>query len=190
MCNLIIVSLTHGGLTALMRSLRGSSNAAARTKPSSPALTMEMDALSGVGLAVPLRRLQALWRCERAKPGPSAYSLGQRACRHHSPIAACSEVQRRHALRRRIPVTLRRPSVVTPNHFLPMDGGGQALLKWRHLAVVLGRERAPGTTSRSRRRAQRQESLPVVLRRSDPPPPKWSDLRYVSDIATQGPAWS
>jgi hypothetical protein len=39
------------------------------------------------------------------------------ACLHHSPIAACSEVQRRHALRRRIPVTLRRLSVVAPTSF-------------------------------------------------------------------------
>ena len=49
MPNLIIVSLTHGGLTALIRSPRGISSAAARTKPSRPALTSEIDALPGIG---------------------------------------------------------------------------------------------------------------------------------------------
>ena len=47
MPSLIIVSFTQGGLTALMRRFRGSSNAAARTNPSSPALTIETDTLPG-----------------------------------------------------------------------------------------------------------------------------------------------
>jgi hypothetical protein len=45
----IIVSLTHDGLTALILSPRGISSAAARTKPSRPALTSEIDALPGIG---------------------------------------------------------------------------------------------------------------------------------------------
>src|SRR5271166_3578787 len=49
MPNFTIVSFTHGGLTALIRSPRGISSAAARTKPSRPALTSEMDALPGIG---------------------------------------------------------------------------------------------------------------------------------------------
>src|SRR5271166_3962645 len=49
MPNFTIVSFTHGGLTALIRSPRGISSAAARTKPSRPALTSEIDALPGIG---------------------------------------------------------------------------------------------------------------------------------------------
>src|SRR5262249_42134616 len=49
MPSLTIVSFTQGGLTALMRRFRGNSKAAARTNPSSPALTIEMDALPGIG---------------------------------------------------------------------------------------------------------------------------------------------
>jgi hypothetical protein len=52
-------------------------------------------------------------------------------------IAAClslsfadrSLLQRRHALRRRIPVTLRRPPIVASHNSLPIDGAGQSLLK-------------------------------------------------------------
>ena len=43
MPNFTIVSFTQGGFTALMRKFRGISSAAARTKPSRPALTIEMD---------------------------------------------------------------------------------------------------------------------------------------------------
>jgi hypothetical protein len=43
MPNFTIVSFTQGGLTALMRKFRGISSAAARTKPSRPALTIETD---------------------------------------------------------------------------------------------------------------------------------------------------
>ena len=44
-----IVSFVHGGLTALMRSRRGISSAAARTKPSRPALSSDTDALPRIG---------------------------------------------------------------------------------------------------------------------------------------------
>src|ERR1700735_4821172 len=51
-------------------------------------------------------------------PTPSVTNRSRRllplACHYYSPIAVCLEVQRRHSLRRRIPVTLRRPSVVAP----------------------------------------------------------------------------
>jgi hypothetical protein len=49
MPNFTIVSFTHGRLTALMRSFRGISSAAARTKPSRPALTIETEVLPGIG---------------------------------------------------------------------------------------------------------------------------------------------
>ena len=49
MPNFTSVSFTQGGLTALIRFLRGISSVAARTKPSSPALTIDMDALPGIG---------------------------------------------------------------------------------------------------------------------------------------------
>src|SRR4029077_13615250 len=48
MPNFTIVSFPHGGLTALMRNLRGISSAAAHTKPSRPALTIDTDALPGI----------------------------------------------------------------------------------------------------------------------------------------------
>jgi hypothetical protein len=48
MPNLIMLSLTHGALTALIHRPRGLSSAAARTKPSRPAFTSEIDALSGI----------------------------------------------------------------------------------------------------------------------------------------------
>jgi short chain dehydrogenase len=49
MPNFTIVSLTHGGLTALKRIFCCISIAAARTKPSRPAFTIERDALRGIG---------------------------------------------------------------------------------------------------------------------------------------------
>ena len=55
--NFTIVSFTHGGLTALTRKFRGISSAAARTKPSRPALTIEMDALPGMGCIAPIDAL-------------------------------------------------------------------------------------------------------------------------------------